>query len=73
MRRPHTEAGLGQSAAPTGTYRERNAEVRDNRLLIVNQQVCRFDVPMDHALAVCVIEGARDRRPRYGPPPPPGG
>ena len=55
--RPHDEPGLGQPLARGGADREGDAEVRDHRLAFVEQDVLRFDVPMDHALVVRVSEG----------------
>src|SRR2546428_387008 len=40
-----------------GAHGEGDAEVRDHRLAFVEQDVLRFDVPMDHALVVRVAEG----------------
>ena len=41
--------------------RQCDAEVRNERLAIVQQDVLGFEIAMDHAVAVCVIEGAGNR------------
>src|SRR5438309_1557859 len=53
---PHDEPRLGQSLACGGADREGDTEVRDHGLAFVEQDVLRFDVPMDHPLVVRVAE-----------------
>ena len=43
---------------PPRTHRQRDAEIRDERLPFVQQNVFRLDVAVNHALAVRVVERA---------------
>ena len=60
LHRADREPGSRQ-AIPTGFgERERDAEVRDQRLAVVQEDVLGLDVAMDDALPVCVVERAGD-------------
>ena len=52
---------LGQATASSSAHRERHAEVRHERLSVVQQDILRLDVPVDHAMTVRVVERASDR------------
>ena len=59
-RRAEREAGLGESLSPGCVHRSRNAEISDHRLLSLEQDVLRLDVPVDDSLPVRVRERRRD-------------
>ncbi len=40
---------------------QHNPKVCDHGLPVVQQNVLRFDVAMDHVLSVCVVQRARNR------------
>ena len=56
-RRAERHAGLGHAAAAGLLHRERDAEVGDQRLAILQQDVLGLDVAMDDALRVGVTRG----------------
>jgi hypothetical protein len=60
--RAHAEPGLRQPRARTRAERERDAEVGDDRLSILKEDVRGLDVPVEHARAMRVVERARDAR-----------
>jgi hypothetical protein len=40
---------------------ERNSKIRDTRLAGLNQYVGRLQVPMNHAMRMCIVERVRNR------------
>ena len=61
LRCTEREPGL-RDALPTGVaQRERNAEIGDQRLAVVKQNVLGFEIAMDHAAAVRIVQRAADR------------
>ena len=62
VRRAERHAGLGHPAPAGLAGRERDAEVGDQRLAVVQQDVLGLDVAVDHAVAVGVVE----RRGHFG-------
>ncbi len=65
VRRAEAEAGLGHPAARRGAHGQGDAEVGHHRAAVVEQDVLRLDVAVDHAVAVGVVEriGHRDGDP----------
>ncbi|HJQ67208.1 MAG TPA: hypothetical protein VJ816_12555 [Gemmatimonadales bacterium] len=65
-RKPATEkSGRGspdRKVGPGLARGERDAEVRHQRPSVVQQDVLGFDVPVNHAVAVRIVERARDLR-----------
>ncbi len=60
MRGTERHPGLGHPGAAVGAGGgQRDAEVRDQRLPVVQQDVLGLDVAVDHAVPVGVVEGAR--------------
>ncbi len=57
--RPEGKPGLRHPRAAGGTHRQRDAEVRDERAAVVEQNILRLDVAVDHAMPVRVVERAR--------------
>ncbi len=62
VRRAERHAGLGHPAPAGLAGRERDAEVGDQRLAVVQQDVLGLDVAVDHAVAVGVVERRRPLR-----------
>ncbi len=62
VRGAKTEAGLGHPSAAGGAQGERDTEVGHQRLPLVQQDVLRLDVAVDHALPVGIVERARHLR-----------
>ena len=56
---PRRQSRLGEPVAARLLHRERDAEVRQHRLALVQQDVLRLDVAVHHALPVRVVERAR--------------
>ena len=56
MRRAERHPGLGHPAARRGAERERDAEVGHHRPAVLQQDVLRLDVAVDHAVLVRVLE-----------------
>ncbi len=56
MRSPETQAGLRQPTASSRADRQRNAKVRNDGLALEQQDIGRFDVAVNHALAVGIVE-----------------
>src|SRR5215471_7879657 len=54
------QAGFGHAVAAGGGYGQRDTEIRDQGLAIMEENVLRFDIPVDHPVAVRVIERRRD-------------
>ncbi len=61
-RRAEAHAGFGHPGTAGAADRERNAEVRHQGLSVVEQDILRLDVAMDHAMAVGIVECARHLR-----------
>ena len=53
---PHAQAGLGQPVAGRDARGARDAEVRDQRMALGEQDVLRLHVAMDQPLRVGVVE-----------------
>ena len=67
MWRAEREAGLGHASPGRGTHGECDAEVRDHRPPVVQQDVLGLDVAMDDAVAVGVVQRVGDLgRDAYG-------
>ena len=60
VRRADGKPGPRQASAGGRCHRERHAEIGHQCLAIVKQDVLRLDVPVDHAVAMRIVEGARD-------------
>jgi hypothetical protein len=59
MRRPYGEAGLREAGASGFGDRQRDPEIRYQRLAIVQQDVLGLDVPVHHVVAVGVVQRRR--------------
>ena len=63
--RPDEKPGLRDAGSPRSGHRERDAEVGDERVPIVEQDVLRLEVPVDDPVPVGIVERAghfhRDR------------
>jgi hypothetical protein len=79
LRRADEEAGLREAVGRRGAGGERDPEVGDHRLPLVEEYVLRLDVPMDQRVAVGMVERGGDlpgdldrlahREPPLGPQP----
>jgi hypothetical protein len=59
-RRADRSARLGEPIVTGGLHRGGDTEVGDDRLIVLEQDVLRLDVAVDHAVAVGVVQGQRD-------------
>jgi hypothetical protein len=62
VRRAETHPGLGHPVAAGAGDGERDTEVRDQRGAVVQQDVFGLDIPMDHTMAVGVVQRGRHFR-----------
>ena len=61
VRGAEREPGLGHPAAGRRTERQGNPEIRHHRAAVVEQDVLRLDVAVDHAMPVGVVQGVGHR------------
>ena len=61
LRRAYGDPALRQAVSPGGGERERDPEIGQQRLTVLEEHVLRLQVAMNHALAVRVIERLRQR------------
>ena len=60
VRRAETQSRFGHAAAGGGAHRERDAEVGHHRAAVVQEDVLRLDVAVDHAVPVRVVQRVSD-------------
>jgi hypothetical protein len=60
VRRAEREPGLRHPATRRRAHRQRDSEIRHHRAAIMQQDVLRLDVAVDHPVAVRVVEGVSD-------------
>jgi hypothetical protein len=60
VRRTERKSRLGHASPRCCTHGERDTKVSDHRPAIVQENIFRLDVAMDHTVPVCVIESTGD-------------
>jgi len=61
VRRPERQPGFGEAIASRGLHREGDAEIRDQGQAVLEEDVLGFDVAMNDATPVRVVERRGDR------------
>ena len=62
LRRAERQSGLRDATAAGVRHGQRDAEVGDQRLAVLHEDVLGLEVAMNHVVPVRVVERARDRR-----------
>ena len=60
MRRSQRKAGLRDAAAPRVAHGQRDAEIRDQRLPFMQEDILRLEIAVNHVVSMRIVERAGD-------------